>query len=86
MTTLMITHDVEDVDHWLASRKREELFGPRGITARPFVDAERSHHTGLVVEVPDVDTFQRVLASPEAADAMKHDGVRAETVHIMAAP
>jgi hypothetical protein len=86
MTTLMITHDVDDVEHWLASPKRDELFGPLGITARTFVDAERSKHTGLVVEVADLDTFQQVLASPEAAEAMKHDGVHADTVHVMLAP
>jgi hypothetical protein len=83
MTTLMITHDVNDVAHWLASPKREELFGPLGISARTCVDAERSQHVGLVVEVPDMDTLQQVLASPEAAAAMKHDGVRPETMHIM---
>jgi hypothetical protein len=86
MTTVMVTHDVDDVERWLASPKREELFGPLGITARPFVDADRSQHTGLVVEVPDVATLQRALATPEAADAMKHDGVRPDTVHIMLAP
>ena len=86
MTTLMITHEVDDVDHWLASPKREELFGPVGITVRTFVDAERSNHTGLLVEVPDVDTFQQMLATPEAADAMKYDGVHPDTVHVMVAP
>ena len=86
MTTLMITHDVDDVEHWLASPKREELLGPLGITARPFVDSERSNHVGLVVEAPDIDTLQRVLASPEAAAAMEHDGVQPETLHIMVQP
>ena len=83
MTTLMITHDVDDVDHWLASPKRGEFFGPLGISARPCVDADRSNHVGLIVEVPDMETLQRALASPEAADAMKHDGVRPETLHMM---
>jgi hypothetical protein len=83
MTMLMITHDVEDVDHWLASPKRQELLGPRGITARPFVDSARSNHVGLVVDAPDVEVLQQVLSSPEAAEAMKHDGVRAETLHVM---
>jgi hypothetical protein len=83
MTTLLITHDVDDVEHWLASSKREEIFGPLGISARPCVDSERSNHVGLVVDVPDIDTLQRALASPEAAAAMTHDGVRPETLHIM---
>jgi hypothetical protein len=83
MTTLMITHDVDDVEHWLASTKRQEVFGPRGISVRPCVDADRSNHVGLVVDVPDMDTLQQVLASPEAAAAMKHDGVQPDTLHIM---
>ena len=83
MTTLMITHDVDDVEHWLASPTRDEFFGPLGISARTFVDAERSSHVGLVVEVPDMDVLQKALASPEAAAAMKRDGVRPETMHIM---
>lgn len=83
MTTLMITHDVDDVDLWLASSKREELLGPVGISARPFVDSERSNHVGLVLDAPDVDFLQKLLASPEAADAMKHDGVRPDTLHVM---
>ena len=83
MTTLVITHDVDVVAHWLASPKREELFAPLGISARPCVDSDRSNHVGLVVEVPDIDMLQQVLASAEAAAAMKHDGVRADTLHIM---
>ena len=72
MTTLMVTHDVDNVDHWLASGKREELFGPLGITARPFVDADRSIHTGLVVEVPD-DGLYSTACGPDAVG----DGIRA---------
>jgi hypothetical protein len=30
--------------------------------------------------------LQQVLASPEAAAAMKHDGVRPETLHVMVQP
>ena len=83
MTTLLITHDVNDLEHWLASPKREELFGPAGMSARTCVDSDRSNHVGLVVEVPDMDMFQQILASPEAAAAMQHDGVQPETLHIM---
>jgi hypothetical protein len=85
MTTLMITHDVDDVEHWLASSTREEFFGPLGMSARTFVDSERSNHVGLIVEVPDMDVLEKALATPEAAAAMKHDGVQPETMHIMVA-
>ena len=85
MTTLLITHDVDDVERWLASPRREQVFGPLGITARTCVDSERSNHVGLIAEVPDVDALQQALATPEAADAMKHDGVHPDTIHIMTA-
>ena len=85
MMTLLITHDVDDVQHWLASPKREEYFGPLGITTRTCVDSELSNHVGLIVEVPDMDTLQQALGTPAAADAMKYDGVRPDTLHIMTA-
>src|ERR1700676_3475551 len=75
MTTVMVFHEVDDVDHWLRSPKREEFFGPLGMTARTFVDPANKDRVGLIVEVPDMDTLQSALASEEAAVAMKHDGV-----------
>ena len=39
MPTVIGYHDVKDKDHWLASPKREEFFGPLGVTnIRTFVD------------------------------------------------
>ena len=32
MPTVIAHHDVKDKDHWLASPKREEFFGPHGVT------------------------------------------------------
>ena len=51
-----------------------------GMTARTFIDPEKTNRVGLIVEVPDVATFRRALESKEAAEAMKHDGVRPETI------
>jgi hypothetical protein len=80
-TTLMILHDVDDVEHWLSSPRRMELFGPLGMSARTFVvDRAKSNRVGLVVEVPSMEAFQEALTSPAAADAMKFDGVRPETM------
>jgi hypothetical protein len=80
MPTIMIFHEVNDVEHWLSSPKREELFGPLGITVRTFIDPAKTHRVGLIVQVPDMDTFQRMMESEAAADAMKSDGVRPETL------
>ena len=83
MPTLMLFHEVDDVGHWLASPKREEFFGPLGMTARTFIDPDKTSRVGLIVEVPDMDTFQRALQSGEAAEAMRFDGVRPDTLVVL---
>jgi hypothetical protein len=80
MPTLLVFHEVDDVDHWLVSPKREEFFGPLGMTARTFRDPEGSNRVGLLVEVPSIEAWQAALQSEEAAEAMKFDGVRPETI------
>ena len=41
MPTVIAHHDVNDTNHWLASSKREEFFGPLGVTSiRTFVDPQ----------------------------------------------
>lgn len=80
MATVMIFHEVDDVAHWLSSPKREEVFGPLGITARTFVDPDKTNRVGLIAEIPDMDAFQQFMQTESAADAMKIDGVRPETI------
>jgi hypothetical protein len=80
MATMLVFHEVDDVDHWAASTKREELFGPMGITARTFRDPAGSNRVALIVETPDLETWEQALQTEAAADAMKHDGVRPATI------
>jgi len=70
----MIFHEVDDVDHWLTSPKREEVFGPLGITIRTFVDPDTPNRVGLLAEIPDMDAYREVMASDAAADAMRPMG------------
>ncbi|WP_255769463.1 hypothetical protein [Pseudarthrobacter sulfonivorans] len=86
MATLLIFHEVDDVDHWLSSPRRQEFFGPAGMTVRTFVDPEKTNRVGLIVEVPDMETFRRMMESEAAADAMKFDGVRPETILTLVEP
>jgi hypothetical protein len=86
MPTLLIFHEVNDVEHWLKSTKREEIFGPLGITVRTFVDPAKSQRVGLIAEVPDMEKFQRIMESEAAAEAMKSDGVRPETLLTLVEP
>lgn len=84
MATYVITHEVDDVEHWLASPRREEFFGPHGITVRLFRDPGGSNRVGLLAEIPDLAAFQEIMQSQGAADAMKYDGVRPETILVLA--
>jgi hypothetical protein len=68
MRTVVIVHEVEDVEQWLASPRRREVFGPLGITARTFVDPEQPHRVGLLVEAPSMELFDEAMASLGAED------------------
>jgi hypothetical protein len=54
-----------------------------GITARTFHDPEGSKRVGLVVEIPDLAAYQEFMQTEAAADAMRHDGVRPETLLVL---
>ena len=83
MTSLIVHHEVDDVQHWLSSTKRAEVFGPLGITFRTFVDPENPNRVGGLLEVPDMAVFQEFMQSAAAAEAMAHDGVRSDTVVVL---
>jgi hypothetical protein len=83
MATKLILHDVDDVDHWLSSPKREELFGPLGITVRTFRGPEGSKQVGLIAEIPDMAVWQQAVESDAGAEAMKFDGVHPDTIVVL---
>jgi hypothetical protein len=84
MPTVIGYHDVKDTQHWLASPKREEFFGPLGVTnIRTFVDPRQPTRVGLVMDVADMDAVTSAMQTPEAAAAMEHDGVLPETLVIL---
>ena len=82
MTRVMMTHEVDDVAHWLASPKRAEVFGPLGITLELFTDPEGGNTVGIVGDVPDMDALNALLKSAAGAEAMTHDGVRPDTIRM----
>lgn len=85
MPTILGHHDVsKGNDHWLASPKREEFFGPLGVTnIRTFVDPQNPDHVAVLMDVPDLDAFTAAMQSDAAAAAMAHDGVLPETLVIL---
>jgi hypothetical protein len=84
MPTVFGYHDVKDTDHWLASPKREEFFGPLGVTnIRTFVNPEQPTRVGVLMDVPDMDAVTAAMESDAAAEAMAYDGVLPETLVIL---
>jgi hypothetical protein len=83
MTMVIGYHEVDDSKHWLASPKREELMGPLGITVRTFVDPQNPNRAAVLFDVPDMAAFQALMQTQAAAEAMKHDGVRADTLVLL---
>jgi hypothetical protein len=78
MPKLIATHEVNDVEHWLASPKREEVFGGVATNIKTFV--HDSSRVALSMDVADMEAFDAVMKSEAGADAMKYDGVRPETL------
>jgi hypothetical protein len=84
MPTVIAHHDITETDHWLASPKREELFGPLGVTnIRTFVNPEQPTKVAVLMDVPDLDAVMNAMQTQEAADAMAHDGVLPETLVLL---
>jgi hypothetical protein len=84
MPTVIAHHDVKDKDHWLASPKREEFFGPLGVTnIRTFVDPENPTRVALLMDIADMDAVMSAMESGAAAEAMSHDGVVSESLVIL---
>jgi hypothetical protein len=84
MTTVIGYHDVKDKDHWLASPKREEFFGPLGVTnIRTFVDPQNPTRVAVLMDVPDMDALTAAMQTEAAAEAMEYDGVLSETLVIL---
>jgi hypothetical protein len=84
MPTVIGHHDVKDTEHWLASPKREEVFGPLGVTnIRTFVDPDNPTKVAVLMDIPDMDAVMSYMQTQEAADAMAHDGVLPETLVLL---
>ncbi|MEV0976458.1 hypothetical protein [Streptomyces sp. NPDC049915] len=81
MPKIVIHHSVDDSKHWLASSRRKEFFGPLGVTnIRTFVNPQNPAQVALTMEVPDLDALLAALQTPEAAAAMKDDGVHPDSI------
>jgi hypothetical protein len=80
MTKLIATHEVDDVAHWLASPKREQVFAGVATNIITFVHPSDPNRVALSMDVADLDAFDAVMKSEAGAAAMKYDGVRPQTL------
>ena len=84
MPTVIAHHDVKDTKHWLASPKREEVFGPLGVTnIRTFVNPENPTRVAVLMDVADLDVLMAAMQKESMAEAMAFDGVLSDTVVIL---
>jgi len=85
MPTVIGHHDIsKGKNHWLSSPKREEVFGPLGVTnIRTFVNPENPTQVAVLMDVADMDALMAAMQSEATAEAMKQDGVVPETLVIL---
>ena len=85
---LVIVHEVEDANRWLAAwrgeHSRHSLFADNGAAhVHTFRSVDRPNLTGLVISVNDMGALQEMLESDEGQAAARADGVRAETMRVL---
>ena len=84
MPTVIAHHDVKDKDHWLASPRREEVFGPLGVTnIRTFTDPQNPTRVAVLMDVADMDAVMDAMQTQAMANAMAYDGVVPESLVIL---
>ncbi|MFK8036374.1 MAG: hypothetical protein AB8B94_19755 [Hyphomicrobiales bacterium] len=83
MPRIIAMHDVDDVERWLASPKRDEIFKNVAFDMVTFVHPVEPNKVGLSANIPDIDKFLEINNGPIGVEAMKHDGVHADTVVFM---
>jgi len=87
--TLVVTHEVEDAEQWLAAWSGEDsrhaMFIANGASSvRTFQSPDAPNTTGLVITVTDMEALAAMLGSPEGAAAKAEDGVKDATMQMLA--
>ena len=85
---LVIIHEVNDADHWLAAWRgddsRHQLFEANGAArVHTFTNPDNPHQAGLVISVSDMEALNAMLMSDEGMAAADADGVRGDTIRVL---
>ena len=83
MAHLMVYHEVEDFDKWIAAwrgeNSRHDMFKANGVAhAHTFQSADNPNLTGIVMAISDMEAFNAFMDTQEVADAAAADGVDLE--------
>ncbi len=85
---LMILHEVEDAERWLAAwrgeNSRHDLFRANGAArVHTFQSEDNPNLTGLVIGVKDMQALEDMLASDEGRAAAAADGVIRDSMRVL---
>lgn len=86
--TVVITHEVEDADRWLAAfrgddSRRDYFAANAGVSkVRTFQNPDDPDLTALVLDIADTDAFESFLQSDEAKASKAEDGVKDSTMRV----
>ena len=83
MPHLMVYHEVEDFERWIAAWRgddsRRSMFKAHGVAhLHTFQSADNPNLTGVVMAVSDMEAFNAFMDSEEVAEAAAADGVDLE--------
>jgi uncharacterized protein (TIGR02246 family) len=84
-TTMIVTHEVEDFDRWLAAWRgedgRHEMFAEHGVPGtRLFRNVDEPDTIAVLMEVADIEAMQAFMSSADAEAAKAEDGVKSDTM------
>lgn len=87
MTHMVITHEVDDADRWLAAWQgedsRHKLFADNGAAhVHTFQDPSNPNRTGLIIAVSDMAALTALLQSEQGRVAASYDGVNLDTMTV----
>jgi len=85
---LVIIHEVNDADHWLAAwrgdNSRHQLFEANGAAhVHTFTNPDNPHQAALVISVSDMAALSTMIESEEGLAAADADGVRRDTLRVL---
>jgi hypothetical protein len=83
MTKVVLMAQVKNIDAWeKAFRTHGDLFKSQGQAISPISYTKTGNEVVLCSEVADVNTYRKMVNSPETIAAMEQDGVKRETLRV----